>query len=370
MQKDFYDPNNFGFVDCMKIDKAKHAKTKRVETKDSLTILQYNLFFGKLNTDTDTILFDRVVAMCNQISTINADIVCFQEVIPARYHIITELLNEKYPYRIPRFIGQKYDVAILSKYPMENRERFRFCATKMGRSVLTATINALGKKLVIATSHFESEFSEVYREQQKKLNQYAECEKILIDRCSGLNADGIIFAADFNAHNTMSDVHLYNAFCYEEKLKRQQCKTWKDAWIECGCNPSSEFTYDSINNPIMKKRYQNKKNPGFESRLDRVFHCTDLCVSKFEMIKSTELLSDHFPIAVTFRTELTDQKSNRCYVPYKPPEVRKISVSRSGSKFKGLPLLKTTSASAPTSISTSTSNSNTIQPRLNDNLPQ
>ena len=72
-----------------------------IENRDSISVLNYNIFFGKLDTDTEDDILERVDAICTQICEINPTIVCMQEVTPGRYNRIVTNLSKTYPYRVP-----------------------------------------------------------------------------------------------------------------------------------------------------------------------------------------------------------------------------------------------------------------------------
>lgn len=270
---------------------------------DGLSVLQYNIFFGKLETDTDFDILNRIMLLCDQIKDLNADVVCLQEVTPNRYARIVAGLDT-YPYRYPDRITQSYDTAILSKYPIIDKGKAEYSATQMRRSIIYITIYKSNRKICIATSHFESEFGARFGDMPTKLIQYAEAEDVLDQISADTKSTSVVFCADFNSNNQLCDTTLYKSFKFSSDSPIN--KNWRDAWIESGIDQNSMYTYDSYSNPMlitMGSRGEKK----YRSRLDRILHKSDLYVSRFQMIKSDLLISDHYPLITHFSQDKPDK---------------------------------------------------------------
>jgi endonuclease/exonuclease/phosphatase family metal-dependent hydrolase len=316
---------------------------------DNLTtfsVLQYNIFFGNLETDSDETILDRVDLLCDQIRNIDASAVCLQEVIPNRYNYLVASLSDLYPFRFPDKISQSYDTAILSKIPIieTKQTKINYSITGMKRSIMWITIRSpfdADKQIAIATSHFESEFSDKYSGQNIKLVQYSEAVDILDSLQNMHLVNDVIFCADFNSHNKLSNTHLYKAFKYDDDV--HNTSRWRDAWMEDGSKNDAKITFDTTTNPMMIAMHKSKDTPPhYVSRLDRIFHRSNLHVVDFKLIRHNKIISDHYPILAQFQE---DQKHTE-YVKYdpdtdmsnksnKPPNNKSLS-----SKLKRVSLFK------------------------------
>lgn len=268
---------------------------------DELRVVSYNIFFGKLNTDSNNDIDLRIQTLCAQILSLDADVVCLQEVLPDRLERIKYLTSHVYPYANPEHVIQSYDTVILSRYPFIKKAKINFSISRMGRSINWVCIKSPidPKRLIgIANSHLESEFGNELSEQNTKTMQYAEAEDILNQVAMACNANDIIFCGDFNAHNDLSDDLLIKYFTYQNSVDEIG---WKDSWIEFGSDSAKECTFDSTSNPMLIQMHSKSENPPrYISRLDRILHKSSLHVQSFDMIRSDLLISDHYPIVVDF----------------------------------------------------------------------
>jgi endonuclease/exonuclease/phosphatase family metal-dependent hydrolase len=287
---------------------------------DSLSVLSYNIFFGKLATDNKTDILDRIDNVCIEIIELNADVICLQEVTADRYKIIISNLEKVYPYRYPNNITQSYDTTIMSKHKIVRKTKIKYSVTRMARSIRFVIIESpftehnFKKNIAIATSHLESEFGNKLSDMNGKLSQYSEAVDILDQICDSCNTEDLIFCADFNSHNKISDTMLYKEFKYKKNILNN-IFTWKDAWIEKGMDEHTEYTFDSRFNPMMLEMHSDKKHkPYYVSRLDRIFHKSSLFVHEFKMNKSNQLLSDHYPIIALFKPYPSSDKKE--YIDY------------------------------------------------------
>lgn len=262
----------------------------------SFRVLQYNIYFGKLDTDTGNDIVNRVADLCDQIQTIDADFICLQEVLPERYELIKQLLGDTYRYRYPETICQAYDAVILSKHHIVSRVRIDYTVSNMGRSLLWAEIDCDDidgiDNLAIATSHFESVFDNI----DTKLSQYTECVDLLSQLSQSRCIDNVVIGADFNTGCNASNDHLNELFN----------TTYRDCWVETDCDNDKCGTYDSRRNNFLQ--YYSKKNlekygsvRQYVSRVDRIaYHSESFCTSNFDMPIDARYISDHFPIVANF----------------------------------------------------------------------
>jgi endonuclease/exonuclease/phosphatase family metal-dependent hydrolase len=281
-----------------------NTKKRRVDENVELSILNYNIFFGRLDMDTDDDIYARLDLLCGQIESLDATLVCLQEVTPDRYERIVRNLSKTYPYRFPEKVAQSYDTAIFSKVRIKQHSKIKYSVSQMKRSIMWVVIESpfnSEERIGIATSHLESEFSDNYVEQNVKMIQYSEAEDILDQLTETCNVSSTILCADFNSHNVLSDTTLYKAFKYDESND----ESWKDSWIERGSDPQFENTFDSTTNPLMLEMHSTLENPPYYvSRLDRILHHGNLHTHKFEMIvEDTDLISDHYPIKAVFKAD-------------------------------------------------------------------
>jgi endonuclease/exonuclease/phosphatase family metal-dependent hydrolase len=295
----------------------------------SLKIITYNIFFGQLDTDTPQDIDNRIQLLCAQLQSLDADVICLQEVLPERYDRIKTFTSTIYPYSYPDKITQTYDTAIISKYPFVKRSKVMFTLTSMNRSILFVAIespfdpNAL---IGIANSHLESEFGNIPSEQNKKMVQYSEAEDILDQISEMCDVTDIILSGDFNSHNDLSDSRLYSYFRYRDHFD-ETLIGWRDAWIETGSDPSKENTFDSTTNPLMLKLHSRLVIPPYYvSRLDRILHRSSLYVHDFTMIKTNLLISDHYPIIATFRAD-----PPIITIPYIEYDLDRVSITKTNS---------------------------------------
>lgn len=291
------------------------------------SVVSYNIFFGKLDDDTDADINLRIQLLCAQIQSMNADVVCLQEVLPDRYDKIKSILHKMYPHSYPNKITQTYDTVIFSKRAFLKKSKIKFTLSDMGRSIMWVTIASpfdQNKTIGIATSHLESEFGDNISEQNLKMIQYTEAEDILEQLGEMCETSDIIFCGDFNAHNDLSDATLYKHFKYATESPDKI--GWKDVWFETGSNPNSECTFDSTTNPMMMEMYSKLSYPPrYVSRLDRIFHKSSFHAHQFDMIKGDRdfLISDHYPIRAIFR-----QMPPICQIQYKDYDPDNVSISR------------------------------------------
>lgn len=264
-----------------------------------LKVLQYNVYFG----NHDSIELDnRLENVCSCILSVDADVVCLQEVLGSKYNLLCERLGVEYPHSFPKVIKKKYDTVIMSKHPISKYVSHMFEFTEMGRDIKAITVNIGGKRVIVATSHFESEFGESV---MKKTYQYKRCADILTELNRRTNIP-VILCADTNVCD-QSEYQFETAFSY--------ASDWKDTWIETGSDNDQKITFDSETNPILLVRYRSKGNKKYVSRLDRILHISNFHAVDFSLIGtgSDIVLSDHYGVTCTFEEEKPSDRGN--YIP-------------------------------------------------------
>lgn len=278
-----------------------------------MKLLQYNIYFGHCNNIN---INDRLSNICRKILEVDADIVCLQEVLIDKYDLIKNLVISKYMYIYPNNITTRYDTAILSKQPFNNSNTHLFEYTNMNRNLKIVSTTIDGKDIIIATSHFESEFNNKI---VNKLYQYDRCNSILRDIYNRTNIP-IFLCVDTNICNN-SENNFMNIFSYDNK--------WKDVWIETGSDKNKEITFNSNTNPILLDRYMDRKENKYMSRLDRILHISDYSAINFDIINDTHIiLSDHYGILCTFTDGIHYGKNEYKYNNIKQKRMTNIYTKR------------------------------------------
>ena len=164
----------------------------------------------------------------------------------------------------------------MSKIKLKSANIHHFEDIHMGRYVLIAELDK--PHVIIATSHFESEFKNC----KTKYFQYSECKKLLENK---LEKDKlpVILTCDSNC-GFNEDIYFF--------------KNWKDCWKEKG-DKSNQFTYDGKTNPNINHKYQN--------RLDRIIYKgKSLQVKSFDIhtnVKGMHIPSDHYGVIAEIDTK-------------------------------------------------------------------
>ena len=167
---------------------------------NELNIISYNIWFDHM------LETERIESLIRIIHNKVADIICLQEVKPNIFRILVSQLK-KYKYHYPKKIDHNYGCAIFSRYPIKKTQTHEFNNSLMGRSLLIVQIdypahleinNGIDIKdteIVIATTHFESQFNRNI-ENTTKLEQYEESERLLEKLYS--SHENVILCADLN----------------------------------------------------------------------------------------------------------------------------------------------------------------------------
>ena len=265
---------------------------------NKISVMSYNIWFDENERD------KRLLSLINTIKQNNPDIVCLQEVIPDIAKILNNKLGNTYNYIYPEEIEQSYGCMIFSRYKITKYEDQEYNKTFMGRKLCYAVIeyNMIGndipgdnqfivskQNVVIATSHFESEFKKI---NGIKTEQYINARKLLNDLYNTYGP--VIFCSDTNI------------LPHEEKYFITNDKNWSDAWKENGCDNLIEYTYDTKLNLNLKNRNFQKE---IRSRIDRIIYRGNSVLNPlyFKLIKGDQNNiepSDHFGIMAEF--ELID----------------------------------------------------------------
>jgi len=241
----------------------------------NITILNYNIWF-----DTTT-RSHRIKALINIIKLYNPDVICLQEVTQYTYDILYESFCNSYN-MFPNKI-ENYDCLILSKFKIIEYHNQKFNNTSMDRKLHHIVIEHNNTNIIIATTHFESEFK--YKN-FNKIDQYHEAQYLL---------------------NKLTKLTPYVIFCSDTNiLSHEECdffkndKKWLDSWSTCGSDKNIEYTYDTINNTNLKFKCSDKT---IQSRIDRIiYHNHNLIPSDYRLIKKIDNIepSDHYGIFLNF----------------------------------------------------------------------
>lgn len=263
---------------------------KDTRQRHMIKVIQYNIYFGDGSDQTDL----RIDTICVYLNSLDADVLCLQEVLKYKYDSMIKNLAPTYPHVFPKSskdFTMNYGTAIISKYPIVESITHMYKFTKMGRDLKIVLVqNSAGDKIHICTTHFESEFKDSV---MAKTYQYNRCSDIL-QKIHAETSIPIILCADTNVCR-QSEQQFFDVFSHENG--------WRDAWIEMGLPQNCKFTFDSTTNPILRSRYKNmQKSPHYRSRLDRIVHNSDLHCTTMQLIgdDSDVMLSDHYGIMCTF----------------------------------------------------------------------
>jgi endonuclease/exonuclease/phosphatase family metal-dependent hydrolase len=239
----------------------------------SLKVLNYNIWFS------DELRTERMISLINNISINDPDIITMQEVVPTVYNqLIVRMVN--YPYHYPKNQKKNYGCIIFSKYPFVNTDEILYDNSLMNRSLIYVTVELASKKIIVATSHFESLFEKI---NSVKIEQF-KIAKNKLDELSVTN-DAVIFASDTNIVPDEEEFFF---------------KDWIDCWRHDGSRKSEEYTYDSEHNHNL----HNRKLGFYKARIDRIlFKSKIIIVERFSLVKGVDFLiepSDHFGVDVIF----------------------------------------------------------------------
>lgn len=243
-------------------------------TNGQFKVLSYNICFDEYQRT------ERLFSLVDTINRESADVVCLQEVLDFQYDTIRDRLN--YDYSYPENLDTRYGCVILSKYPIVKSKTINL-PTKMGRSLLLAQIEINDIPVVIANTHFESEFREI---NDLKLEQFEHVSTIL-DKLYN-DYKNIILCSDTNVTD------------YDKNNFDSAFGHMSDSWIINGSNKQKEFTYDFTNNSILQAR-----NIKLRCRIDRIlFRCdNNVTLNDFNLIKEENNKyqpSDHHGISSLF----------------------------------------------------------------------
>lgn len=243
---------------------------------DSFSILTYNIWFSQ------KLQIKRLKMLIAFIIKYDPDVVCLQEVIQPVLDVLVKYFKKKYPNVFPQnIINRSYGEVILSKHKFISSFSMPFSNTKMARQLSFVTLDLnTNKSILISTFHLESEFLD---DNTTKKSQYKELIKT-INEHSNLAPNNMFLAGDTNI--------------LEKENKDFVLNKWKDAWIENGKPKDKQYTYTSIKNTYIFKKYK--------SRFDRILYkSTDWKISDFKLIGTMDdceiMPSDHFGLYTTFK---------------------------------------------------------------------
>ena len=282
------------------IDINKTMTKKYKECSRELKVMSYNIWFDSYKNT------ERLISLVINIENHKPDVICMQEVTVAVYERL-KLKLQDYPYFYPENLKYTYSCVIFSKYPIVEQDYVEYTNTKMGRGLLAVVIqkeinintqtgekkkesksseqiNTIERNIVIATSHFESEFNKY---NSNKLSQYKEAKSIL-DNYARVY-DCVIFTADTNILPSENKYYLDDGL------------NWLDSWIIDGSYNGKNYTYDTETNENLK----NRKVRYIRSRIDRIIYKNSKLIKNhsYNLVKGlSELIepSDHYGIMSTF----------------------------------------------------------------------
>jgi endonuclease/exonuclease/phosphatase family metal-dependent hydrolase len=244
-----------------------------------ISVMSYNIWFDEMDRE------KRLQSLLETIEHNNPDIICLQEVTAKVGESLIENLAGTYKYVYPNKICLSYGCMIFSRYKITHCNERDYAKTMMGRKLHYIIIEHGSQKLVIATSHFESDFK---KKNDVKITQYIEARNILNDL--------------YYAHGPIILCSDTNILPHEEKYFITEDKYWYDTWRESGSDCSIEYTYDTKLNINLKNRGIRKE---IRSRIDRIIYRGNniLVPLNFKLIKgSGDRIepSDHFGIMSEF----------------------------------------------------------------------
>eukprot|EP00698_Gefionella_okellyi_P019124 TRINITY_DN5822_c0_g1_i1.p1 TRINITY_DN5822_c0_g1~~TRINITY_DN5822_c0_g1_i1.p1 ORF type:complete len:295 (-),score=28.95 TRINITY_DN5822_c0_g1_i1:147-1031(-) len=165
------------------------SAASKMRAPDSLRFLTYNIWFE------DHFFDERMAALCKEVETSNADVICLQEVTDKS---LARLLG--HPFIQQNYITSDADASTFSDYgvtmlcrktlPVSNFEIHPFNSF-MGRRALLADLRFADAPLRVCTAHFESLNTTQYR-----IPQFAQCFSLLEHAPTGL------LMGDFNFDKT------------------------------------------------------------------------------------------------------------------------------------------------------------------------
>lgn len=244
---------------------------------NSISVMSYNIWFDIAERE------KRLISLFEIIKYYNPDVICLQEVIPETAEYLINKLENVYKYIYPKKIELSYGCMIFCRYEISQYIEYKYIKTLMGRKLHCVVICYDQKKnrnIVIATSHFESEFKKI---NEIKTRQYTEAQQIL---------------------NDLSEIYGPVIFCSDTNIlpdeEKYFFKNWLDAWQENGYDSLKEYTYDTKLNLNLKNRNIQKE---IRSRIDRIIYKTNnvLNLISFELIKGFDVEpSDHYGIMADF----------------------------------------------------------------------
>lgn len=252
--------------------------------KKKLKVMSYNIWFSEYERD------NRLKSLIHIINNENPDVVCLQEVLRGEYEKLKIAL--KYDNYFPDEIKEgTYGCVIFSKHKIIKSLSIKL-PSNMSRNLMISQINVEfdcdGNKeyerIVIANTHFESEFSRDGNDM--KMQQYTYVAAILNKLY--LDYDSVILCADTNVIEPE-----YKTF---DKIFIKMNDSWKDN----GSKLEDEYTYDNLTNKNLKNR-----NIVLRSRIDRIlYRCNgSMHTDNFKLLTGEKDMiqpSDHHGIFAVF----------------------------------------------------------------------
>ena len=239
----------------------------------------------------ERLVFERSMAVCDEIESRVADVVYLQEIIPKTSYAITNRLESKYYFYRPERPHHYFHILMVRKdsavIPESDVQVMEFPNTSQGRSLLHLPVRFHNHKMQLLTSHLES----LERHASKRKNQLSATIN-LMSSLSKSQGKTCIFGGDTNLNDEeLEQVGLPAAF--------------GDLWEMCGCDPRKKLTWEST-------------DPW--KRLDRLYMCPKGSVlqpTTFDLVGESLLdnygvyASDHFGVWVEFELrEVVEEESS------------------------------------------------------------
>lgn len=239
----------------------------------AISILSYNIWFDEYERT------ERLFSLIENIKCYDPDVVCLQEVLNFQYDTIKENLD--YPFSYPKKITDGYGCIILSKHPIKKSISIKL-KSNMCRKLLISLINYNNVPIVIANTHFESEFGE---KNMTKLLQFKYVSVVL--KKLFIDYNNVILCADTNVTRS------------EETIFAGMFNNMNDSWKETGKDKRNEFTYDYMTNTNLQMR-----NIKLQRRIDKILYkTTKIRLKSFRLIRGILGMiqpSDHHGVLSVF----------------------------------------------------------------------
>ena len=180
-----------------------------------MKLFSLNIWFS------DYLKLERTKILSKYLLENDFDVILLQEVTLPVLSILYDKIHKKFPHIHFNIEDNFYGVCIISKFEINERQTLKFKNSNMQRSLIFGNIN----NLIIATSHFESEFGKICN---KKVDQLNDSLKLL------MQFEKVCFIGDTNLTPKNDKNLILNCF--------------KDVYLEIDNTKENKYTYDGILN--------------------------------------------------------------------------------------------------------------------------